>query len=170
MAKPHIVGLGEWNQMVHSFHDESDRGAAILAGSFAEHALGTYLMNRVVDKRVGDKLFGSVGPLSSFSQRIAAAYAFGLITRAQYDEFESIRQARNHFAHHPLDASFESSEVQKHTVKLGIFKNTTLDIYTELRVRHRMAYLLGCGHLCGSLLGEIEAEEVNSTEKSDGKA
>ena len=158
MAKPHIVGLGDWNQMVGHFHNESDRGAAILAGSFAEHALGTFLTHRVVDKKVGDKLFGPVGPLSSFSQRIAVAYAFGLITPSQYTEFEAIRQARNHFAHHPLDATFDTPEVQKHTSKLAIFKDPALAVHKDPRMRHRTAFLLGCGLLCGRLLDLVETE------------
>ena len=29
MAKPHIVGLREWNEMAEVFSSESDRGAAI---------------------------------------------------------------------------------------------------------------------------------------------
>ena len=84
MTKPHEVGLGDWNQMVVQFHTESDRGAAIIAGSFTEHALGTYLAHRVANKALAEKLFGPVGPLSSFSQRIAVAYAFGQVTQQQY--------------------------------------------------------------------------------------
>lgn len=162
MAKPHIVGLGDWNEMVQHFHSESDRGAAILAGSFAEHALGTFLTHRVKDKKVGEKLFGPVGPLSSFSQRIAVAYAFGLIDQRQYREFEAVRQARNHFAHHPLEATFESPEVQKHTRTLTFYSDPGLNTYTEPRTKHRMTYLLTCGLLCGRLLDTIESELTQS--------
>lgn len=152
MAKPKSVGIGDWNQMVETFHNESDRGAAILAGSFAEHALGTYLIHKVSDKNIGEKLFGPVGPLSSFSQRIAVAYAFSLISKDQYEELEAIRQARNHFAHHPLEASFSSQEVQKHTAKLAIFR--AIDLLDSAE-KHRRAYLLGCGLICARLLDQI---------------
>ncbi|MBI3918498.1 MAG: hypothetical protein HY322_16010 [Betaproteobacteria bacterium] len=142
MAIPWIVGLGDWNEMVGLFHSETDRGAAILAGSFAEHALGTFLTHRVKDKNVAEKLFGPVGPLSSFSQRIAVAYAFDLISPTQYKDFESIRQARNHFAHHPLEASFGAPEVQKHTSRLAIFKDPSVLIHADPATEHRIAYLL----------------------------
>src|SRR4030067_2485622 len=98
MAKPKELSLGEWNEMVGTFHEESERGAAILAGSFAEHVLGQYLKFRIRDKKVADALFAVMGPLSSFSQRIAIAYAFDLISLGQYKDFETIRKVRNHFA------------------------------------------------------------------------
>lgn len=168
MAKPHIVGLGEWNEMIQHFHSESDRGAAILVGSFAEHALGTYLTHHVKDKGVGEKLFGPVGPLSSFSQRIAVAYAFGLINQRQYKEFEAIRQVRNYFAHHPLEATFDSPEVQKHTHTLPYFSDPGLSTCTDPRIKHRMTYLLTCGLLCGRLLDIVksELEQVNVPKRS----
>jgi Mannitol repressor len=162
VAKPKNLSLGEWNQMVGAFHEESDRGAAILSGSFAEHALGHYLKFRIRDKKVADELFNAMGPLSSFSQRIAIAYAFELISSAQYKDFEIIRKIRNHFAHHPLDTTFKTEDIQKLCESLSMFKETSLEQYPRLGERHRMAYLLTCGILCGRLLDAIES--------SNGKA
>lgn len=145
--------------MVEHFHSESDRGAAIIAGSFTEHALGTYLHYRVAEKSLAEKLFGPVGPLSSFSQRIAVAYAFRQISRRQYDDFEAIRQARNHFAHHPLNASFDSPEVQKHIARTSMFNDKDAMQYHQPEGRKcRITYLLTCGILCGQLLDTIERE------------
>ena len=166
MAKPHIVGLGDWNEMVGAFHSESGRGAAILAGSFAEHALGTFLTHRVRDKKVAEKLFGPVGPLSSFSQRIAVAYAFDLISPIQYKDFELIRQARNHFAHHPLEATFAAPEVQKHTSHLSFFKDPALKVHTDLGMKHRTAYLISCALLCGRLLDMVEKEKERNAKSN----
>jgi hypothetical protein len=163
MAKPQTVGLGDWNQMVGHFHGESDRGAAILAGSFAEHALGTFLIDRVANTGLAEKLFGPVGPLSSFSQRIAVAYAFGQITERQYKDFEAIRQARNHFAHHPLDASFASQEVKKHVAKTSMYNDKeAMEQHKDGGRMHRIAYLLTCGILCGNLLDKVGREKSQS--------
>lgn len=151
MAKLHEIYIGDWNQMVGSFHNESDRGAAILAGSFLENVLGHFLKSNVSEPSLADKLFGPVGPLSSFSQRIAVAYAFKLISKKQYQELEAIRQARNHFAHHPLDASFGSTEVQKYTSKLGIFNDPDWGAEEAGSPKHRSAYLLACGFLVAQL-------------------
>lgn len=151
MAKLHQIGIGDWNQMVGSFHNESDRGAAILAGSFLENVLGHFLTSKVSEPSLADKLFGPVGPLSSFSQRIAVAYAFKLISKKQYQDLEAIRQARNHFAHHPLDASFAATEVQKYTAKLGIFNDPEWGTEETGPTKHRSAYLLACGFLVAAL-------------------
>lgn len=162
MAKPKDLSLGEWNQMVDTFHNESDRGAAILSGSFAEHALGQYLKFRIRDKKVADKLFDAMGPLSSFSQRISIAYAFDLISSAQYKDFEIIRKVRNHFAHHPLDTTFNTNDIKQLCTSLSMFKETAFEQSPKPGERHRVAYLLTCGILCGRLLDAIESTETKA--------
>lgn len=157
MPKPQELDLADWNQMVGAFHDESDRGAAILAGSFTEHALGRYLKFRIRDKKVAESLFAPMGPLSNFSQCINIAYAFDLITKAQHGDFELVRKIRNHFAHHPLDTTFNTNEIKQFTEKLSMFDGTSNSQHTKLGERHRIAYLLTCGILCGKLLDAIEA-------------
>ncbi len=157
MAKPKELSLEHWNEMVVTYHDESDRGAAILAGSFAEHALGQYLKFRIRDKKVADALFDAMGPLSSFSQRIAIAYAFDLISQVQYKDFEAVRKIRNHFAHHPLETMFHTNEIKQLCTALSMFKETSHENDPAPSDRHRIAYLLSCGILCGRLLDTIAA-------------
>ncbi len=167
MAKPKELSLGEWNQSVGTFHEESDRGAAILAGSFAEHTLGQYLKFRIRDKKMADELFNAMGPLSSFSQRIAIAYAFDLISSAQYKDFEIIRKVRNHFAHHPLETTFNTNDIRQLCASLTMFKEINPEQHTKPGERHRIAYLVSCGFSCGSLLDIIEkAEEKAKTQSS----
>lgn len=156
MAKLHEIDISNWNEMVGTFHDESDRGAAILAGSFLENVLGHFLTSKVAEPAIAEKLFGPVGPLSSFSQRIAVAYAFKFISKKQYQDFEAVRQARNHFAHHPLNASFAAPEVQKHTAKLGVFNDPGWETEEVGASKHRAAYLLACGFL---VVGLSDLEE-----------
>lgn len=91
MALPESLDIERLNAMVPSFNKESDRGAAILAGSFLEHYLGLFLQSLTVDNAVAEKLFGSMGPLSTFSQRIAVAYAFGFIDKESYTNLEHVR-------------------------------------------------------------------------------
>jgi len=168
MAKPRDLDLGHWNEMVGSFHNESDRGAAILAGSFAENALGHYLRFRMRDEKVANELFAPLGPLASFSQRIAIGYAFGLIPKKLYDDFDLIRRIRNHFAHHPLDATFADGEVQQLAARLSMMETTAKDhIESRPGYRARVAYLLTCGISCGSLLDAIEKAKDNKSAKTD---
>ena len=162
MAKKKELSIGELNQMVETFHEESDRGAAILAGSFAEHALAQYLKFRIRDKEVAKKLFNGMGPLSSFYQCISIAYAFDLITTEKYNDFDIIRDVRNHFAHHPLDTTFNTEEVKKLCEKLSMFKHTSPEQHPKPGNRHRVTYLLSCGFASGSLLDEIESAEAKA--------
>jgi DNA-binding MltR family transcriptional regulator len=152
MAKLKELSLEEWNKMVETFHEESDRGAAILAGSFVEHAVGQYLKSRIRDKKVADELFNAMGPLSSFSQRIAIAYAFDLISLVQHKDIEIIRKVRNHFAHHPLDTTFSTNDIKQLCVELSMFNATTQEQNPKPGERYRIAYLLSCGVLCVQLL------------------
>jgi len=159
MPSPRKLDIGLWNDMVQSFHGESDRGAAILASSFTEHSLGQYLKFRIGDKKVADALFAPLGPLASFSQRIAIAYAFEIISEAKYEDFENVRRVRNHFAHHPLDTTFATHEIQQLTGKLSMHNVITEDQYPDRALRHRTGYLLTCGVLCATMLSEIEKKQ-----------
>lgn len=158
MPKLKNLSLGEWNKMVVTFHEESDRGAGVLAGSFAEHTLGQYLKFHIHDKKVAEALFGPMGPLSTFDQRIAIAYAFELITQTQYKDFETVRKIRNQFAHHPLDTTFNTEEIKQRCTTLSMFKEASESNPPIPGHRHRVAYILTCGILCGRFFEEIETD------------
>jgi hypothetical protein len=156
MPVPKDLGFGDWNVMVDSFHAESDRGAAILAGSFVEHTLGTYLRFRMRDPKVADDLFAPMGPLASFAQRIAIAYAFGLIPQTLYRDFDVIRRIRNHFAHHPMDTTFDTPEIKSLAGRLSTANDFSDEQHPKPALSARIAYLLACAASCGRLLNEIE--------------
>lgn len=148
MPSPHDLDLGHWNVMMDSFDLESDRGAAVLAGSFTENYLGIYLRELLVNKKVSKDLFGSMGPLASFSQRISIAYGFGFITEEQYANLNLVRKIRNHFAHHPLEASFESKEIAELVARLSTMKIAEESEPRDVREMHRRAYMFACGFFC----------------------
>lgn len=99
-------------EMQELLDNESDRGAAVLAGSYVENFLGVYLKSKMIDKSLTDKIFSSSGPLSTFDQRINFSQAFGFLSKEQCADLHLIRKIRNHFAHHPKDASFKVSPVR----------------------------------------------------------
>ena len=117
--------ITDYHDVVGLFHGESDRGAAILAGSSVENFLGIYLHSIMANKEVGRKLFDANGPLSSFSQRISCAYAFGYIAKHHYEDLNCIRKIRNYFAHHPRSAAFDQSPVADWANSLGAAKAIT---------------------------------------------
>jgi DNA-binding MltR family transcriptional regulator len=122
--KPHELDLYDYSDLVTLFHSESDRGAAVLAGSYVENYLATLLKAWMENTDKADQLFDSSGPLSSFSQRIEIAYAFGIIYLHDYKDLQNIRKIRNYFAHHPKEASFNNSPVREWVANLSM--NETL--------------------------------------------
>lgn len=163
MAKPHDLHLFEWNNVVHSFHGESDRGAAVIAAGFVDNYLGLYLRSFAVDSKVAEELFQSMGPLSSFSQRITLARAFGFISKQDYEDLTLIRKIRNHFAHHPLDTTFGTQEVSKLSVKLSDFKTAENAAAGDITKQHRYAYLLSCGRCCAAMYMGLEKQVMKES-------
>lgn len=109
--KPISPASFDIQSMIDAFHTETDRGAAVLAGSYVENHLGLYIKSRMTDQSIAERLFTSEGALSTFSQRIDLAQAFGLLTEVQCKDLHLIKKIRNHFAHTPKHASFEVSPV-----------------------------------------------------------
>jgi hypothetical protein len=142
--KPRLMHAYEWNEMLDAADRETDRGAALLMSSFAETALGGFLLSKVSDDEVRGSLFGSNGPLSSFSQRIAVAYAFGFISREHFDNLTIVRRVRNHFAHHPFDATFASEEVAGLASRLSTVSMAQLSSPATPAALNRAAYMFAC--------------------------
>ena len=116
--KPVDLSNEDYQSMVVLFQNETDRGAAVLAGSYVENYLGLYLKSKMSDTSVADKVFGQDGSLSTFHQRIYFAQAFGFLSKAQCADLLLIKKIRNHFAHHPKEASFASKPVSDWVEKL----------------------------------------------------
>lgn len=110
--KPTHVDITDSGKMVEVFQYESDRGAAVLAGSYVDNYLGLYLKSKMVESSLEGKIFGPQGSLSSFSQRIDFSEAFGYLPKNTCAKLHIIRKIRNHFAHHPLEASFSRDPIK----------------------------------------------------------
>ena len=161
MAAPAHLDINKLNEMVGTFHKESDRGAAILAGSFLEHYLGLYLRSLTVDDKIAGKLFDGMGPLATFSQRIAIAYAFGFIDKRQHSDLELIRKIRNYFAHHPIQGTFQAEEVETKAVMLSTYGDSPSGYKAD---HARQVYLFACGVLCGNFETAMRRYD-NTTQK-----
>ena len=142
--KPRQLDLVDYNQMVDLYRTESDRGAAVLAGSYVENVIGELLVHTMTDKSLADELFGTDGPLSTFSQRIRIAQAFGAVSVSTAAALHLIRKIRNHFAHHPQNASFDDSPVKDWIRALLPFLPPSTEQETH-SYSNRHIYLLSCG-------------------------
>ena len=67
--KPNDLNIIDYQNVVKAFHDETDRAAAVLAGSFMESYLAKYLRSYMVDDPKVDQLFDGFGPFADFKKR-----------------------------------------------------------------------------------------------------
>jgi len=151
------VTLMDYQNMVKLFLAESDRAAALLAGSVAEGHTETLLRGFTRTGSNVNRLFEIYGPLSSFSARINVAYAFGLIDQHLLLDLNIIKRIRNHFAHEPRDTSFTLSPVREFCANLS-----TRDISPEPRIQYLIAVGLAVGQMHNILLARKQAREEQS--------
>jgi hypothetical protein len=123
--KLHSLDLGDYQSFVTEFHTESDRSAIVMAGSFAESYLATYLRHFMIDSKEEneeiERLF-EAGPLANFDARINLAYAFKLISREHRADLRLIKDIRNRFAHSPRSISLAREDIQQAIKKLSMWK------------------------------------------------
>lgn len=144
--KPIETTPADYTEMVELFRGETDRGAAVLAGSHIENFLGLYLRSFMVDQSLSDKIFGADGSLCTFSQRIDFAGAFGFLPQPLCAELHLIRKIRNYFAHHPKNACFSLSPVREWVASLRSTMEVELGEGKTFKLDDpRTAYLVSAG-------------------------
>lgn len=89
------------------------RVAAIVGSTFLEDVTHLAITTKTVDlsKDDSDKLYVGSAPLSSFSAKILAAYALGLIGPKARHDLDRIREIRNAFAHAKISVTFETPAI-----------------------------------------------------------
>lgn len=93
------------------FSKESDRGMALIATSYIDDRLKQVIASFLIECAAAKALLeGFNAPLGSFSTRIAAATALGLISEREAKEADRLRKIRNIFAHE-VHASFSDQRV-----------------------------------------------------------
>lgn len=92
--------FGPLNRLGRSLRMLDERGLVLSLSAFAEEALGELVLAFLRDNKSSRDLFaGFNAPLGTFSARIKAAHALGLIDDEQFTDFECLRKIRNAFAH-----------------------------------------------------------------------
>lgn len=95
------------------FNSESDRGAVLTAGSYLDERLGEIISAFLIEGSDATELIeGFNAPLGTFSSRIKAAHAMGLIQQNEYEELNTIRKVRNEFGHSWKGVSFKSQKIK----------------------------------------------------------
>jgi hypothetical protein len=98
---------------------QSDRGAAIIAGSLLEEILETAIRARLRELSSDQRkaLFGRMAPLSTFSAKIEIGFAIGLYAIPVYTNLNMVREARNRFAHQFETLTFEHPDIVEIVMK-----------------------------------------------------
>lgn len=94
------------------FQEESDRGAALVGAALLDARIERLLLAHMLPGKFADDLVkGGNAPLGTFSSRIKACYALGLITTAEREDLHIIRAIRNEFAHKEHGLSFSDFKI-----------------------------------------------------------
>lgn len=103
----------DFNLFLSEFQRESDRAAAVLAGSYLDSVLESLLRKSFIENFIQiNKLFRGTGPLNSFSSKIMLTEAFGLISKDEASDLNKIRYIRNEFAHRAHGLSFTDQSIK----------------------------------------------------------
>ena len=132
--------------------NESPIATAILGATLVEMELETELRTRFPrkDEDTWKDLTSEVGPLSTFHQKIVAAYGFRILDNVLLDSMNTVRQIRNAFAHSKRLIDFNNKLVTRELKRVTLPKGRRSILYHQfLAVRGfdegpRKAYVLLC--------------------------
>ena len=104
--------LQDFTRFLGEFQGESDRGAALVGAALIDLRLSETLRAFMVGpKAAADLLEGGTAALGTFSSRIKATFALGLIDSHERSECDLIRKVRNEFAHQPHGITFDDPKI-----------------------------------------------------------
>jgi mannitol operon repressor len=131
--------LKDFNAFLHEFQGETDRGAALVGAALIDLRLKETLRAFMVSKNAASELLeGPQAPLGTFSSRIAATYALGLIDAHERHECSIVRKIRNEFAHRTHGTAFSDPDIAKHCLAL---KSNLPGDRESLLYNHRFMYI-----------------------------
>jgi mannitol operon repressor len=106
--------IQEFSAFLKEFQEETDRGAALVGAALIDHQLDQVLRSFMVSNNAASELLdGPRAPLGTFSARIDACYALGLIDAYEKSECHRIRKIRNEFAHRTHGTTFKDPNIMK---------------------------------------------------------
>jgi mannitol operon repressor len=127
---PHLKEFIPWLDLLNK---ESERGQVLISSGFMEQQLKDILQAFLIANSGADTLFeGANAPLGTFSSRIAACFALGLISDDEHHDLSLIRKIRNDFAHN-VHTNFETPSVASRCGELHARVKDTPDVIVKPR-------------------------------------
>ena len=114
--------------IVDELEQQTDRGAAIIGAAFVESLLRQSLESRLrlqtsLERRTAKGLFGTMGPLSSFSAKIDLGVLLGLYPEGVRGDLHRLRDVRNQFAHEHEPRDFAHPRISEICAKFWLPHN-----------------------------------------------
>jgi DNA-binding MltR family transcriptional regulator len=107
----------EWKLLHQEWFDESPRGVILTAAAFIDDRLRELISGYLMLNEGATKLFaGPTAPFGTFSSKIAASFALGLVSEHEYLAIDALRDIRNAFAHRVV-VRFTDDDVSKHVTR-----------------------------------------------------
>ncbi|WP_296260158.1 MULTISPECIES: MltR family transcriptional regulator [unclassified Pseudomonas] len=107
--------FSDFNRLNSMLRDLDERALVLTLAAFAEDTLGALLLAFMIPNEASSRLVeGFDAPLGTFSSRIRACYALGLIHKGHYDDLEHLRKVRNRFSHTWEPISFADPSITGH--------------------------------------------------------
>lgn len=157
-TEPEIKELSEF---LGEFNKETDRGAVLNAAAILDEWLLIILTEFFADNKSStDLLNGFNAPLGTFSARVAAAHALGLIQDNEFREITIIRKIRNEFGHTWRGISFETQKISDLASNLPWLGPKDLEANSGPRVRFNFAVAI----LLSDLLWRSKLVKKNKVE------
>ena len=104
--------LKDFFSFLPRLNEESDRGAVLIAATMIENLLSDILSSFFIKGKSSERLLsGFNAPLGTFSSKIEACLAMGLVADEEYADIEVIRKIRNTFAH-TIEVNFGDRKVK----------------------------------------------------------
>jgi DNA-binding MltR family transcriptional regulator len=119
---------------------ETDRGCVLVAAAYLDDNLAELLRAFfIADASAADELLENNRPLGTFSSRIQACRALGLLSSTECRDLDLIRRVRNEFAHMSEELSFESPKIKDRCKSFSSFLHRegmrTRDQFTRAAMR-----------------------------------
>lgn len=110
--------LRDFSEFLQVLNRESDRGAALLAGSMLDEKVLELLNAFLIEGEVARNLLRANGPVGTFAARVDMAYALGLIEEEERVEINLIRRVRNPMGHTWRSIDFSDDRLRDLIAKL----------------------------------------------------
>jgi hypothetical protein len=112
----------------------SDRAAAIVAATFVEQHLTSFLQSKLLkDEPIMKELFRVSGPLGSFGTKIDLCYLHRFYSKAAWKELDTIKEIRNSFAHKMDIDSFDCQRMNALSRNLTLWRTKIIRLKYEGR-------------------------------------